>query len=42
MINLVTKQGFKIVGIVPFEFNNRQKTITEKQIENNRILFFIC
>ena len=65
---ITTKQGFKVVGILPFKFG-KQKTISEKAIENiefnnmqnelkqeyknnkvlfdrdvenNRIIFFIC
>lgn len=62
-MNLVTKQGFKIVGILPYvmgknlqhdktEFNKMQaelkieypnnRVLFDRDIENDRIVFFIC
>jgi hypothetical protein len=32
-MNLVTKQGFKIVGILPYELNNLNKSKFQKQVE---------
>jgi hypothetical protein len=35
MISLgVTEQGNKIIGILPFEFNNSNKSISQKGVEN--------
>ena len=32
-MNLVTKQGFKVVGILPYELNNISKSKFQKEVE---------
>lgn len=32
-IDITTKQGFKVVGILPFELNNSNKTKFQKEVE---------